>query len=217
VKRRYDRWNPRDLTGSRFGRLTVLELYSRRTGTARRTRWRCRCECGKIRIVIDHNLICGSTKSCGCWNRSGIARIRHGQAKRGHHTPEFRAWYSMRARARGTSGDPRRYRDRGIRVCKRWDSFENFLADMGRKPSPTHSLDRKNNDKGYSPKNCRWATPKQQSRNTGTSKFVRVGKLRFTYAEWDERGGFYPGTVRRRVLAGWPPNFAVSAPARNRP
>lgn len=94
----------------------------------------------------------------------------HGAARRGLLTPEYRTWKSMLGRCRiKTSTSYKHYGARGISVCERWSSFENFLADMGRRPSPMHSIDRIDNDGNYEPGNCRWATTNVQSRNTRRS------------------------------------------------
>ena len=93
-------------------------------------------------------------------------RLKHGHCTRKGITPEYRAWLAMRARCAATKGkDAPIYRARGITVCARWSDFENFLFDMGNKPSPKHSLGRRDNDLGYSPENCRWETPKEQMIN----------------------------------------------------
>jgi hypothetical protein len=150
-----------DITGKRFGRLIVLGPGGRvKKG---RVIWLCECDCGKTRRVYGYNLRTGNTQSCGCWHRE-IDRewhTTHGQS----HTKEYGAWGKMLARCRNRNNPAYpRYGGRGIKVCKRWLKFENFLTDMGRRPLGK-TLDRKNNDHGYSPSNCRWATPKEQANN----------------------------------------------------
>lgn len=197
-----------DLSGRRFGRLTVTALYSNKK---KRSRWRCICDCGETRIVIRHNLVSGKTVSCGCYHRQAVAErnSQHGHSMRGHVSRTYSAWVSMWARVRGTSSDPRLYKDRGIDCCERWELFENFLADMGERPSSRHSLDRKDNDKGYSPDNCRWATAKQQARNRGTSRYVEAFGEKLTIAEWGERSGVTPNAILRRLQRGWSTERAV--------
>lgn len=139
--------------GDRFGRLTVLErIFERKP----RREWLCRCDCGKTIGVQTGNLRRGTESCLVCGNTT------HGLYK----TPEYRAWVRLRHRCK--SADPRRYHyygSRGIAVCERWNSFENFYADMGNQPSPRHSVDRIDNDGNYEPDNCRWATQSEQIRN----------------------------------------------------
>lgn len=143
-----------DLTGQRFGRLVVLG-FDHRT-SARRSMWRCRCDCGTEVIADGGNLRTSNTASCGCFRRdvSSATSTTHGHGGE-TRSPEYESWCAMLARVRATSG--LRFRDygaRGITACERWKSFENFLADMGPRPEGT-TLDRVNNDGNYEPGNCR--------------------------------------------------------------
>lgn len=156
--------------GDRFGLLTAIEPAGR--GAQGQVLWSMRCDCGRFTIVAHGNLRSGTVKSCGCYRRNRAARlavegIKHGEAKPGHHSKEYRCWANMIQRCE----NPRcvnfeKYGARGIKVCARWrDRFEAFLADMGRRPSPTHSIDRIDNDGHYEPGNCRWATKAEQTAN----------------------------------------------------
>lgn len=159
-----------DLVGQRFGRLVVVapagnQIVSGRTLSA----WLCRCDCGTERTLRGIVLRSGKTSSCGCQRRERLARglkLRHGQARKGRESAEYRVWANMHSRCR----NPRdisyeRYGGRGIRVCERWSSFEAFLADMGPRPSQQHSIERKENSGNYEPGNCCWATAKEQANN----------------------------------------------------
>lgn len=162
---------PENLAGHRFGRWVVVSFSSKQGPNAY---WNCRCDCGTTELVCAGNLRAGRSTSCGC-HRAEQVRNRsrtHGQAGRKNQTKEYRTWAGMIQRCTNrTRGSWRRYGGRGIRVCDRWNYFENFLADMGPAPSPKHSLDRHpNNDGNYEPGNCRWATASEQARNKGNSK-----------------------------------------------
>jgi len=123
----------------------------------------CICECGKIRNVLTSNIRKGIVKSCGCKTKRNKHRLH----------PLYSPYLCMISRCKFVHH--KNYGGRGIKVCQRWiDSFENFLSDMGEKPSSKHSLDRINNDGDYEPSNCRWATAKEQSQNKRPS--VRKSK-----------------------------------------
>jgi hypothetical protein len=149
------------IVGERFGRLVVLGLHSRARN--RQTKWLCRCDCGTEKAIIRSSLTSGHSRSCGCLHARS-----NGEASASGGTPEYRAWTGMIRRC--TNKRDKRWVDyggRGIAVCDRWrSSYLEFLADVGRRPTPQHSLDRfPNNDGNYEPGNVRWATAKQQVAN----------------------------------------------------
>ena len=139
---------------------------------------------------------------------------KHGHATDGAVSPEYQAWLNMRARCDGRSDSARRhYVARGITVCDRWaTSFEAFLADVGPRPSPEHSIDRIDNEGNYEPGNVRWATRTEQARNTRTTRIVEVNGVRASMAEWAERTGISLASIYDRISRGWSVERAVSTP-----
>jgi hypothetical protein len=149
-----------DLSGRRFGRLTVLRRTKLQCG---KIFWECRCDCSSVTEVSGSNLRTGHIASCGCIRR------KHGLSG----TPTHSSWCNMMDRCYcETHHAFEDYGGRGITVCERWrESFLNFLADMGERPDG-RTLGRKENDEGYSKENCNWETAKQQGRNTRTTKLT---------------------------------------------
>lgn len=151
--------------GQRYGKLVVIGPFKRRRTSAGRALlfWRCKCDCGTKLWVCSGELVRGGTTACGCMKG---AKLRHGFARK-KKLPEYITWILMKRRCYNNNcADYPFYGGIGIRVCNRWlNSFENFLADMGRRPSREYSIDRIDNAKGYYPGNCRWATATEQARN----------------------------------------------------
>ncbi len=192
-----------DLTGQRFGRLTVIRRGP--SGTQRHARWWCECDCGKAcSLAFSTNLLKGHTKSCGCLAKP------HG----GWRTPEYKAWGSLRHRCSNPNArNYYLYGGRGIRVCDRWASFENFLADMGPRPSSGHSIDRLDVNGNYEPGNCAWRTCSQQQRNKRNSLFITHNGETLHVREWAERTGIHTDTLRCRILKlKWSTDRAFSMP-----
>jgi len=135
--------------------------------------------------------------------------ISHGLSR----TPEYKAWKRMRCRCNNPGAhNYKDYGGRGITVCDRWDSFENFLSDMGPRPSAWHSVERNQNDGDYEPGNCVWATKTEQARNRRSSRFLEIDGVRLTLAGWAERFGQSVHKVHKRLKRGWTITEALERP-----
>jgi len=160
-----------DLAGMKFGRLVALKIAERRKGAVL---WECVCDCGNKTSVSSYNLRHGRTKSCGCFgqevrSRNGRANFKHGKS----NSSEYGSWSAMLQRCNNKNNNAYNYYGgRGIKVCKRWSNFENFLKDMGVKPTKKHQIDRKNNKGNYELANCMWSTPRINSNNRNNTLFI---------------------------------------------
>lgn len=183
----------RDLSGVRFGKLVAVSIDA--SNTKRLTKWLCKCDCGTESSAYTANLVRGATKSCGCSQTSQF--IKH--AKYGEKV--YRVWGSMIQRCRNPN-DPHydRYGGRGITVTAEWGDFQKFYADMGEPNGLT--LDRMDNDKGYSKDNCRWATRKEQSRNRHNTVTYEYAGCDLTLNEWAKKLGISSECIRGRIRRG---------------
>lgn len=201
-----------DITGRRFGRWTVLEYEGNRNGGS----WySCKCDCGTIKSTTYDRLKLGQSKSCGCLaSEMRIKRnLKHGQCARGKETREWLSWRNMIGRCQNPKNTAyMNYGGRGIKVCDRWMEFTNFFEDMGKCPK-NHTLDRIDVNGDYCPENCRWASYKQQARNTRKNLFFTVKGETKTLAEWAEIYQCRYGLVQKRVLQlGWDIEEALTIP-----
>ena len=201
--------------GDEYELLTIVkevERHQQPNGKFRRMVL-CRCKCGTETVTQLHSLTSGHTTSCGCFGKTtGRGNATHGRCG----TPVYRAWQDMIQRCYNPLR-PRyvTYGARGITVCKRWrESFEAFLEDMGDTPSPRHSIDRIENDQGYCKANCRWATKKQQSRNTSRNVVLTYQDKAMCVAEWAEEIGIPYATLYGRIVSGWTIKDALTKPVR---
>lgn len=187
-----------DISGSRSGRLVVLEI-------ARRARakvfWRCRCDCGAYTEVSSGHLRNGRTRSCGCLRLEvrGKARLSHGRAD----SREYRAWENMRARCTNPKVDAYKYYGaRGITVCPLFDTFVGFFATLGECP-PGLTLERINTNGNYEPGNVKWATRKEQMRNMRHNRMITFEGSTKPLSQWAEEMRVSERCIRRRISAGW--------------
>lgn len=198
--------NKLNLVGQRFTMLEVLEEAGR--DGRQQTLWKCKCDCGNELTTVGARLRKGHVKSCGCLRviagrEVGLSSAKHGHGRVSGKTPTYNSWQSMLDRC--TNKDRRTYKwygAKGITVCDRWQSFDNFLADMGERPKGT-TLDRIDTFGNYEPSNCRWADKKTQSNNTSASVNVTVEGVTKTIMEWSKSTGIPYTTLQYRVHAGW--------------
>jgi transposase-like protein len=184
----------KDEVGNVYEKLTVVEFAGKtKSGDSR---WLCKCECGKTTTVARGELRKGSTKSCGC---------HRARSSGNYKTSEYTSWKEMKRRCDPNYKDKHLYADRGITLCEQWrTSFNTFLADMGPKPFPEATVDRKNNDLGYTPDNCRWATKLEQSQNTRKARMLTFSGETLCLREWARRLGVRHRTIARRLdEQGW--------------
>lgn len=201
-----------DLTGLIFGRLTVI---SRAPTVNKKTRWLCRCECGNEKIIGATNLQTSNTTSCGCLHSEITSKVLSKRQTTHDHayTPTYRSWQSMLQRCTNKkSPNYHLYGGRGIIVCKRWERFANFLADMGDRPR-NRTLDRfPDVDGNYEPGNCRWATLKQQNRNKRANRKLTFRGATRCVSEWAEHVGLHDGLILRRLKRGWSIEKTLTTP-----
>lgn len=210
--------------GDPFGRWTVIgpaePLIS---GHRSFKRWLCRCECGTERPVTENTLHRGVSVSCGCLQREVTSKRRrtHGATVGTGKTPEYEIWAGLIKRCTNLNAvNYKDYGGRGIAVCDRWrhgengvGPFECFLEDMGCRPSPEHSLDRwPDNDAGYEPGNCRWATRLQQGRNKRNNLLLTFDGKTMPVSEWAADLGMTVGVLYMRIRNGWSVERTLTTP-----
>lgn len=195
-----------DLKDKIFTRLRVLHrLENSHTGL---TRWECLCDpkfgcCGQVVPANGRDLRRGNTRSCGCLNKESViaAKTIHGFS----HLPEYKIWWHIKDRCyneKASSYD--RYGARGITVCDEWkESFDAFHRDMGDRPSPTHSIERKDNSLGYSKSNCKWATLEEQGNNKRNNVLCEYRGQTKTLAQWCRDFRLNYKTIYQRLQRGW--------------
>lgn len=190
-----------ELTGQRFGRLTVIAFAG--TTPAQRALWRCQCDCGTSCIVQGKLLRRKRmpTRSCGCLHTTVLEERNtiHGLSR----TAEYKTYYAMIQRC--TNPKNPAYPDYGGRgIMLEWTSFEQFLSDMGARPSPEHSIDRINVNGNYSAANCRWATGTEQANNARSNVRITFQGRTQTATQWAKETGIGRQTLTWRLKQGWP-------------
>jgi hypothetical protein len=218
----------KDLRGQRFGRLIAIEWIKHKGRSA----WRCRCDCGAETVTTTGQILGGRAKSCGCYRvdkgkQRGADSRKHGHCAGGRSSSEYQAWSLAKHRCTNENasnwGD---YGGRGITMCPRWAaSFDDFLADMGEKPSKDLSIDRIDNDRGYecgkcetcrarglAEKNCRWATDTEQNNNLRRNVLYELDGVRKTIPDWSRESGLSQSVIRNRLTLGWTLKRALRTP-----
>src|SRR5574337_218756 len=200
--------DPEDNVGLVFNRLQIIGtgiIGSTVNGQKKPRQYECRCDCGNITYVPLSKLKSGNTKSCGCLSRSanGLG-----------DTPEYKVWKEMWRRC--SSEKHKRYGEwggRGIKVCERWGSFDNFLSDMGLRPGVGYTIERTDNSAGYEPDNCIWATHETQANNQSSNRVLQHDGRAQSMVRWCRELGLNYYTVRSRLLlVGWAVDKALSTP-----
>lgn len=201
---------PTYICGQRFGKLVAVNpVVNLGNG---RVKWLCHCDCGKETIVLNYNLFSGHTLSCGCLQKEKASDIAlaHGM----HGTRLYRTWAHMKERC--TKPNCKQYPNyggRGITICDEWLSFEPFMRwaiDNGY--SETLTIERINNNKGYSPDNCRWATPFEQANNKRSNHLYTINGITDTMTNWARLYGIKPMLVFDRLHKGWTEYEALTTP-----
>jgi hypothetical protein len=207
-----------NMVGQRFGRLVVVAYAGRVSATCRSSLWRCLCDCGGEKVTVRQSLMNGRTRSCGCYASEkatalGKTMATHGMSK----TRIYGVWQGMRQRCNDPK-DPSygNYGGRGIAVCDRWSSFENFLADMGARPAGG-TLERKDVNGPYSPDNCCWATVKEQANNRRTNRVLTLDGESMTIAQWAQRLGLPESRLYARLYRGWSAERVLLTPLNPKP
>lgn len=204
----------------KYGRLTVVGTFFEHTESGKKKkRVRCECDCGGKHVTCYYNLRRGNVTgcpSCSAAVRAKSEGFTHWQSKKfREENPEmhkvFSVWRGMIARCTNINNSHwHRYGGRGITVCERWiASFDNFISDMGMRPTPEHQIDRIDNDSGYSKENCRWASRKENARNKGMNRMLEINGELKCVSEWAEISGVHPDTALMRLNRGWSPKDAI--------
>ena len=200
-----------DLVGQRFGRL-VVAARSSKSDANHNAYWECSCDCGGTKIARGSHLRSQLVPSCGCYTRE--VRSENGRKSKTHgmsRSPEYRVWAEMIQRC--TNPNSTAYHDygaRGISVDQSWLSFDSFIADMGRRPTPNHTIERINNSLGYSAVNCVWETRTRNLRNRRNNRMLTLGGKTQCVGDWADELGVKRHAIQSRVSRGWSDQRALT-------
>lgn len=195
------------MEGQKFGELTVVARASRNARGY--ITWRCRCACGEEVVIDGGKLRAGVKTQCSASKHAAL----RGPPLTIKYKSEYQSWENMRVRCTDTTHKGyKNYGGRGIKVCQEWQSFEQFLRDMGRKPHPKYTIERTNVDGDYEPGNCRWVSRQDQNRNKRNSVFVTYQGKRMLLIDLVEQLNLSRGVVYGRLKAGWTLAQALALP-----
>jgi hypothetical protein len=199
--------------GSRYGNLTVKSDAEPEPAKGRTwRRWLLVCDCGTEMTKRVNEVSAGRISSCMACFRA--RQIRHGEARNGLQSKEYFVWCGMMRRCYTPQNQGYKwYGARGIRVAERWHKYENFLSDMGRRPSPDMHIDRINPKGDYEPGNCRWVTRTENARNRSNNVIISFRGKSGCVSEFIESSGLHRNLVYRRLREGWSPDEALLTPS----
>jgi hypothetical protein len=189
-----------DLVGRQFGRLTVVCSAGVSQSKRPRKLWSCMCSCGNMVVRLGVSLSARHRHSCGCLESEAMTK----RAVRAKDSPEYKSWAGAKQRC-GNPNNPlyKNYGGRGIRMCERWfNSFDEFMSDMGSMQENCNSLDRIDVNGDYEPGNCRWATPLMQGQNTTRTVYLTHGGVTMSASEWSRATGVKLPTIYGRKKRG---------------
>jgi len=216
TKNPYHHRMPIDLTDQRFGTLTSIRCVgSKRLAHGKKSvaLWLCRCDCGAEVEVSTKSLRGGKRRYCDWHNHRDISRPPDPTLPQKAKRPTWACWMAMHSRCKYDAAPGwRNYGGRGITVCDRWELFDNFLADMGERPSRDHSIERLDVNGHYEPGNCVWATRAEQAANRRDTIWVEWRGERRKFIELARELGFDARAARSRLRAGWDLESAISKP-----
>lgn len=200
-----------DLTGKKYNRLEVIELYERGTG---KIKWKCRCDCGNVVIAIGNNLKNGHTQSCGCYKRDRTIESHtiHGESD----SRLYNILIGMKTRCYDEKcRSYKNYGAKGIRICDEWLGEEGYINfkkwALNNGYNNSLSIDRIDVLKDYCPSNCRWADTDVQANNKSVSRYITINGITKTPAQWEKETGVKSGTLRYRIdKMGMTPEEAIS-------